>query len=67
MLSPMDASSYHDFRSSLRQLCLNAPRPWLVGFSGGKLSQPPAFGIWRQEPVDAIAHQRKLRSEWEGA
>jgi type III restriction enzyme len=31
-----------------------------------KLSQPPAFGIWRHEPVDAIAHQKKLRSEWEG-
>jgi hypothetical protein len=31
-----------------------------------KLSQPPAFGIWRNEPVDAIAHQKALRSEWEG-
>jgi hypothetical protein len=31
-----------------------------------KLSQPPAFGIWGNEPVDAIAHQKELRSEWEG-
>jgi type III restriction enzyme len=31
-----------------------------------KLSQPPAFGIWRHKPVDAIAYQKKLRSEWEG-
>ena len=32
-----------------------------------KLSQPPAFGLWRHEPVDAIAHQKQLRSEWEDA
>jgi 3'-phosphoadenosine 5'-phosphosulfate sulfotransferase (PAPS reductase)/FAD synthetase len=32
----MDATSYHDIRSSLRQLYLDDPRPWLVGFSGGK-------------------------------
>ena len=30
-----------------------------------RLSQPPAFGLWRHEPVDAIAYQKKLRSEWE--
>jgi type III restriction enzyme len=30
-----------------------------------KLSQPPAFGIWRNEPVDALAYQKKLRGEWE--
>ena len=23
-----------------------------------------AFGIWRNKPVDALAHERKLRSEW---
>ena len=23
-----------------------------------------AFGIWRKKPVDALAHERKLRSEW---
>jgi DNA sulfur modification protein DndC len=32
----MDATSYHDIKSSLRQLYLDDPRPWLVGFSGGK-------------------------------
>src|ERR1039458_7155104 len=32
----MDATSYQDIKSSLRQLYLNDPRPWLVGFSGGK-------------------------------
>ena len=36
MLAPMVASSYSDIRSSLRQLYLEDPRPWLVGFSGGK-------------------------------
>jgi 3'-phosphoadenosine 5'-phosphosulfate sulfotransferase (PAPS reductase)/FAD synthetase len=32
----MDATSYHDIKSSLRRLYLDAPRPWLVGFRGGK-------------------------------
>ena len=32
----MDATSYHDIKSSLRQLYLDDHRPWLVGFSGGK-------------------------------
>ena len=30
-----------------------------------RLAHPPAFGVWKNEPVDAIAYQRKLRSEWE--
>jgi hypothetical protein len=36
MLAPMGASSYSDIKRSLRQLYLDNPRPWLVGFSGGK-------------------------------
>ena len=32
----MDATSYQDIKSSLRQLYLDDPHPWLVGFSGGK-------------------------------
>ena len=32
----MDATSYHDIKGALRQLYLDDPRPWLVGFSGGK-------------------------------
>ena len=24
-----------------------------------------AFGLWRDAPIDAVAHQRRLRSEWE--
>ena len=32
----MGASSYSDIKSSLRHLYLEDPRPWLVGFSGGK-------------------------------
>jgi hypothetical protein len=31
----MDATSYHDIKGSLRQLYLDDPRPWLVGFSIG--------------------------------
>ncbi len=30
-----------------------------------KLSQPPAFGLWRSEPVDALAYQKALRKEWD--
>ena len=36
MLAPMGASSYSDIKDSLRHLYLEDPRPWLVGFSGGK-------------------------------
>ena len=36
MLAPMGSSSYSDIKSSLRSLYLDDPRPWLVGFSGGK-------------------------------
>ncbi len=32
----MGASSYSDIKDSLRHLYLDDPRPWLVGFSGGK-------------------------------
>jgi DNA sulfur modification protein DndC len=32
----MGATSYQDIKSSLRQFYLDDPRPWLVGFSGGK-------------------------------
>ncbi|MEQ1898841.1 MAG: ribbon-helix-helix protein, CopG family [Vicinamibacterales bacterium] len=24
-----------------------------------------AFGLWRDAPVDGVAHQRQLRREWE--
>ena len=32
----MGASSYSDIKESLRNLYVEDPRPWLVGFSGGK-------------------------------
>src|ERR1035438_1526373 len=34
----MDATSYLDIKSSLHQLYLDDPRPWLVGFSRGNYS-----------------------------
>lgn len=40
----MDASSYHDIKSSLRQPYLDDPRPWLVGFGGGKDSRSDEAG-----------------------
>jgi len=36
MLAPMGASSYSDIKDSLRNFYLEDPRPWVVGFSGGK-------------------------------
>jgi len=36
MLVPMGANSFSDIKDSLRHLYLEDPRPWLVGFSGGK-------------------------------
>ena len=32
----MGARSYSDIKDSLRNLYVEDPRPWLVGFSGGK-------------------------------
>ena len=32
----MANATYREIRTSLTQLYLDAPRPWLVGFSGGK-------------------------------
>jgi PP-loop superfamily ATP-utilizing enzyme len=32
----MASTSYQEIRDSMRQLYLDDPRPWLVGFSGGK-------------------------------
>ena len=31
MLPPMGSTSYSDIKLSLRSLCLEDPRPWLVG------------------------------------
>jgi hypothetical protein len=32
----MEKSAYRGIKTALRQLYLDDPRPWLVGFSGGK-------------------------------
>jgi hypothetical protein len=32
----MEKSAYRDIRDSLQRLYLDDPRPWLVGYSGGK-------------------------------
>ena len=32
----MASTSYSELRDSMRQLYVSDPRPWLVGFSGGK-------------------------------
>jgi type III restriction enzyme len=30
-----------------------------------RLAHPSAFGIWKEDPVDALAYQKRLRGEWE--
>lgn len=27
----------------------------------------PAFGVWRDRPVDGLGYERRLRDEWEAA
>jgi hypothetical protein len=27
--------------------------------------RPPAFGIWKDKPVDSLAYQKTLRKEWD--
>src|ERR1039458_2238171 len=70
ILSPMDATSYLCIKSSLRQLYLDDPRPWRVGFSGGKDSTMPASLIveviagipdgQRQKPVAVLCTDTRV-------
>lgn len=30
-----------------------------------KKKDKPAFGIWKKKPLNALAHQKKLRGEWD--
>ena len=54
----MASTSYQEIRDSLRQLYLDDPRPWLVGFSGGKDSSMVASLLF--EAVLAVpVEQRK--------
>ena len=43
----MPSTAYRDIKDSLRQLYLDDPRPWLVGFSGGKDSTVTLQLIWQ--------------------
>jgi hypothetical protein len=36
IIAAMSVSDFQQIRDRLRQLYLEDPRPWLVGFSGGK-------------------------------
>jgi DNA sulfur modification protein DndC len=42
----MSVSDFQQIRDNLRQLYLEDPRPWLVGFSGGKDSAPGAVLVF---------------------
>ncbi len=59
-LAPMGASAYTEIKDSLRKLYLEDPRPWLVGFSGGKDSTMVASLI--VEVVASIAEQQRKKS-----
>jgi DNA sulfur modification protein DndC len=54
----MPPTSYQQIKDSLRKLYLDDPRPWLVGFSGGKDSTMVASLIF-DAVLAAPADQRK--------
>lgn len=54
----MTASVYQDIRSNLRRLYMDDPRPWLVGFSGGKDSTMVASLVF-DAVVSVPAENRK--------
>jgi hypothetical protein len=62
MLAPMGVNSCSDIRDSLRNLYLEDPRPWLVGFSGGKDS---AIGEYSESPR-ARGLPDELLDIWQG-
>src|SRR5450759_858384 len=55
----MASTSYQEIKDSLRQLYLHDPRPWLVGFSGGKDSSMVASLLF--EAVLAVPVQRRKK------
>jgi len=55
----MELSNFQEIRSSLRQLYLEDPRPWLVGFSGGKDSTMVASIIF--EIVTSIPKEQRIK------
>ena len=50
---------FHEIRDSLRTVYLADPRPWLIGFSGGKDSTMVASLIF--EVVAAIAAEQRTK------
>ena len=55
----MASMSYQEIKDSLRQLYLEDPRPWLVGFSGGKDSTMVASVIF--DAVLSIAPEQRTK------
>jgi len=49
----MSVSDFQAIRDSLRQLYLEDPRPWLVGFSGGKSAALDRFCPTERDRVSA--------------
>ncbi len=55
----MELSNFQEIRSSLRQLYLDDPRPWLVGFSGGKDSTMVGSLIF--ETVNSLPREQRTK------
>jgi hypothetical protein len=53
IIATMSVSDFQAIRDSLRQLYLEDPRPWLVGFSGGKSAALDRFCPTERDRVSA--------------
>jgi len=58
-LPPDKQSEVLDFAAFLRQQHA-APQA-----AGQSLRDHPAFGVWRNRGIDALAYQERLRAEWD--
>jgi len=60
----MASTSYQEIRDSLRQLYLDDPRPWLVGFSGGKDGSMVASLLFEAVLAVPVAQRKKEIGHW---
>ena len=54
---------FPEIRATLRSLCLADPRPWLIGFSGGKDSAMVASLIF--EVVAEIPAEQRIKPSFQ--
>lgn len=58
-MARMSASAFQAIKQNLRQLYLEDPRPWLVGFSGGKDSTMVASLIF--DTVLTVSEEQRTK------